>query len=298
MKILNIGQSVAWQLNADVFVSMTLEYITPKVAADYLRCNINNRAKSLPRDKKYASAIRKGLWKITHQGIAFDASGVLCDGQTRLQAVVKSGKAVYMFVCRGLPQESRLYIDNMRSRSLAHNFSMANPGQKISQKNLSAARSLCFLYCHQHFHTPYGSGSVLFPEEVLLDFYQKHEDAIEASSPLCNVPGVGVATTRAAIACAAYHVSKHRLQEFVSCLKTGIPESRADIAAIAARNLLLDNKKAASGGGDRFVIIKKVSSALSAFVDGNPIKKLYAKDHSIYGLPYDPEFDRLTLLGE
>jgi hypothetical protein len=40
--------------------------------------------------RDFAEAMRRGDWRLTHQGIAFDASGALVDGQHRLAAIVEA----------------------------------------------------------------------------------------------------------------------------------------------------------------------------------------------------------------
>jgi hypothetical protein len=49
--------------------------------------------------------LESGLWTHTTATVSFTASGVLVDGQHRLHAIARSGKSVWMFVLRNLPQE-------------------------------------------------------------------------------------------------------------------------------------------------------------------------------------------------
>ena len=53
----------------------------------------------------YANDMVNGNWKLSPQGIAFDESGTLFDGQHRLRAVVRAGLSVPMLVLRGFPVE-------------------------------------------------------------------------------------------------------------------------------------------------------------------------------------------------
>ena len=95
----------------------TLEQITPAVARQYLARNVGNRPSSPTWVEQLAKMIIDGDWKLTHQGIAFNCDGTLKDGQQRLMAVVRAGRAVPMLVTRGLPNESMPIIDIHRRRT-------------------------------------------------------------------------------------------------------------------------------------------------------------------------------------
>src|SRR2546421_9938431 len=62
--------------------------ITPKKAAEYLERNTANRPLSARTVREFAAAMRRGEWRGTHQGIAFDTEGALGDGQHRPAAIV------------------------------------------------------------------------------------------------------------------------------------------------------------------------------------------------------------------
>src|SRR5256885_4562153 len=64
--------------------------ITPKKAAEYLERNTANRPLSAKTVRDFAAAMRRGEWQVTHQGIAFDTTRALVDGQHRLAAIVQA----------------------------------------------------------------------------------------------------------------------------------------------------------------------------------------------------------------
>lgn len=84
-----------------------IETITPNKAAQYLETVDTSKQRPLRLSKidNYAVAMARGHWMLTHQGIAFDCSGNLCDGQHRLHAVVKSGVTVRMLVTREMDEK-------------------------------------------------------------------------------------------------------------------------------------------------------------------------------------------------
>jgi len=84
-------------------ISTGKERITPSLASIYLQSNRSNRKIRSHVVDRYAQVMRCGGWILTHQGIAFDESGTLIDGQHRLMAIVKADEAVEMLVTRGVP---------------------------------------------------------------------------------------------------------------------------------------------------------------------------------------------------
>ncbi|MHB8531718.1 MAG: hypothetical protein ACYDC2_03255 [Solirubrobacteraceae bacterium] len=92
----------------------TIETITPKIAAEMLtHANPKNRGgvNRQERVRLYAKTMLAGLWLLTHQGIAFDESGMLVDGHHRLEAVVLSGCTVTMMVTRGCASTAMPGVD-------------------------------------------------------------------------------------------------------------------------------------------------------------------------------------------
>jgi hypothetical protein len=88
-------------------IKTTIEKITPEKAANYLLTVDTSKQRPLKQSKvdNYAASMTHGHWVVTHQGIAFDEVGSLCDGQHRLQAVVKSGITIESLVTRGLVEK-------------------------------------------------------------------------------------------------------------------------------------------------------------------------------------------------
>lgn len=102
-------------------ITFTLTEITPEVAAEMLLHNEGNRRKSRTDIANLAKDMSDGHFRLTHQAIAFDRSGNLIDGQHRLEAVVKSGVTVWMYVARyrELTTAKALPVDIGRKRTAA-----------------------------------------------------------------------------------------------------------------------------------------------------------------------------------
>ena len=90
--------------------------ITPAMAVVFLRGMGLNRSIRRRSVLALAADMREGRWIPTHQGIAFDKSGKLIDGQHRMLAVIESGVTVRMLVTQGLDEEAMSAIDIGRAR--------------------------------------------------------------------------------------------------------------------------------------------------------------------------------------
>jgi hypothetical protein len=84
-------------------VKLSFCRVTPELAAEWLNRNPKNRRVKKKTVDAYAMDMRNGAWLPTHQGIAFDATGKLLDGQHRLLAIVQSKHPVTMLVTHGWP---------------------------------------------------------------------------------------------------------------------------------------------------------------------------------------------------
>lgn len=76
----------------------------------------------------YAQQMKKGKWRLTPQGIAFDDKGVLIDGQHRLFAVIESGMTIQTLCTWNAPPEAREVIDTGRRRAVGDQMKMLLDG--------------------------------------------------------------------------------------------------------------------------------------------------------------------------
>lgn len=105
-------------------MSSRVELITPAIAAKYMAKNVVNRPLSAAKVRRYAGAIRRGEWRLSHEGIAFSEDGRLLDGQHRLSAIMATNIPVSMLVVRGLPADSFHVIGQGWSRQAGHVLSI------------------------------------------------------------------------------------------------------------------------------------------------------------------------------
>jgi hypothetical protein len=94
--------------------------ITPQEATLWLDTkNSKNRPISENAVAKYTQEMRENRWKLNGQGICFNQSQQLVNGQHRLMACVRSNKPFETLVTWGVPDDAFDTIDDCNTRSLA-----------------------------------------------------------------------------------------------------------------------------------------------------------------------------------
>ena len=128
-------------------ISIVKETITPEMARQYLETNTGNRRLSREFAASLAREIREGRWQLTHQGIAFDESGKLIDGQHRLTAVTIANEPAEMMVARGVaPSENNLFvIDCNRKRSIRDILQIGQYGPMYTNTQVIGAIQTLFI---------------------------------------------------------------------------------------------------------------------------------------------------------
>lgn len=122
---------------------MEVETVTPAMAEAWLAsaAGLPQRHLTPGRVRQFASAMTRGQWRVTHQGIAIDPDGVLIDGQHRLSAVVLSGVTVQMMVAYDVPRETFDAFDTGQARTTASTLHIAG----IVDANATAAAARLIL---------------------------------------------------------------------------------------------------------------------------------------------------------
>lgn len=150
--------------------------ITPALARVMLERNKEtNRARSRTIAAKYVEEFNKGRMILTNQGIGFDTTGRLVDGQHRLMACLQSGQNFDQIVAFGLSPRSFLYVDSGYKRT---------PGQKVAMagfahgNQLAAAARIVLIYdlmeislASKSHYSVVARGAISSPpDEFIVDF--------------------------------------------------------------------------------------------------------------------------------
>jgi len=187
--------------------------VTPELAKLWLAVGRFNRRVNYSAVAKYVRQIDAGLWRCTHQGIAFTREGILIDGQHRLLAVVKTGKTVQMIVFTDEPLENFQFIDCGRNRSNLDTMRLGQADGTLSSLHTQTVRAfLAGRFCQ--------AANRWSNAEVNKE-YEKHHEAInhvvELFTP-CKDKRLNDPTVRGLLARAYYHVAPDRITEFATKL--------------------------------------------------------------------------------
>lgn len=257
-----------------------IEIISPKKAAQWLENNPSNR----PIRKKHVLFLSKqmaaGEWQVTHQGIAFDENGNLCDGQHRLAAIVKSGIAVEMMVTQGVARGKFTAFDTGVGRTISDVTGVHRRVIEVVNVLVGVAKEASLSY-------------KVMPQEALrfCDIFKPELDEMCLSNTSCR------ATTRATIRAAAVlataqgnlqAISKYRSLSLLNF------EEMKPIVCSLARYLI----SSVPGGGST-IRAEEFTKAVWAFQDKNSTtEKLYVRDVNLHMHRISDEINELILQRE
>jgi hypothetical protein len=214
-------------------------------------------------------------WQFNHQGIAVDIDGKLCDGQHRLEAIVRADKIapgimVPIMITWNLPPASNEKIDLARRRNPATYLGMDG---KASASRLATILKLIWLYETSDFDAApskahWGQVPDLATIRKTLEEHPYAEDA-------CAIGGQLQSFITASAAGAAWTIARERYpdemsMEFVAGIKSGANLAEGD-PRLALRNWAA-NRKADGQRAIPYVHMAYYFKAFSAFRRGELIK--------------------------
>jgi hypothetical protein len=114
--------------------------VTPALAEYWLNRNTKNRNPSADTVDRYRRVIGADDWMPTCQGIGFDTSSVLVDGQQRLMAIASGSTSVVLLVVWGLDPNVIAVIDEQRKRTAGNLFQIY--GEDNATRRAAVARGI------------------------------------------------------------------------------------------------------------------------------------------------------------
>lgn len=146
-----------------------LVWLTKERAAAWLRdVNSNNRARSEAEVRRWVDRFNLGRYQPTHQGMAFDEDGIMVDGQTRCEGLVRSDlPGIWIQVTTNIPRSTFDVIDVGRARAAGHLIPAP-----FSNEKAAAARWLL-----EYPRLSYPANKV--DTEIILDAYDAHRESID-----------------------------------------------------------------------------------------------------------------------
>lgn len=252
-----------------------VERITPDVAKTYLITNKGNRYLRNSLVASFARDMKNGVWKLTHQGIAFNKRGELVDGQHRLSAIIFSETTQEMMVTRDVEDDVQPAMDNGLVRGGSDHLFFA--GVKRSVRYAAALRG--FLRGDQ-----LSIGRISNSELVQYNI-QYGEYIAFADDRLCKKAGVKQSAVCSAIARAKYFgINPAWLERFCSVLDSGIGLSPHERTIITLRDMLMSDRMG-HGTDEQREVYLKTERAIEAFVNSEVLTKIYSPKGELFPFP-------------
>lgn len=250
--------------------------ITPEMATKALDNNHVNRSLSKPRVKQYASDMLSGKWQQNGEAIKFYSDGSLCDGQHRLSAIAKAGVPIEMLVITGLPKTITVQ-DRGKNRTVTDSMILEGEDRAIANNTFVATAKL---------HIVIQKGDRNISDGQVKDFIKRNKEMLTVLSGIfSNTCGgsVGMLNTKVApiiLACfyavTSGEVTLDTIKEFISVLRTGMPTSLHQNAAIVLRNDIFGEAVSWRSTSDRIKAVAQVEKSLFDFNAGYNRRQTYA----------------------
>lgn len=262
-------------------MTMTYELITPEIASNLLETNTQNRNISKGTVAAYVNDMIAGNWDETvGVAISIDENGILRDGQHRLTAIVESGIAIHMWVCRNVSSDG--IYDNNRKRSNSDQIMiMRSDFENVykSPRYISVVRTII------NAKSPGMNRRSVTPKEII-DFTEKHKEDLDGfflNFPQTSVPKISLAVVHLALFMAyMYGVELSDIMDFYDILCTGMSTKPEEFPIIAYRNYLKDT----SAISTTHMEIARCQYALKKYLSGSCVKRSISPKQLIYPFPY------------
>ncbi len=256
-----------------------VKVITPAWAKNVLETqNTNNRPISHTRVKSLVSDMKAGAFMLNHQGIAFDDSERLIDGQHRLTAIVEFGKPVPMLVTTGIPAEQKNgvvlnvmdTVDRNGVRGVGQQLNLSHG--YTNGNNVAAAARIVMGICSTS-----GVGGRVSTAQTLhvLKHYGEHIEFILSrpwQKQLRRAPVIGTLAF-------CRPVDQAKVDLFADKLAT--MENVAARSPVMALHRWTMNHGEGKGGSQVMVICRVVATCLQKFLQGKTLEKTSGSDEAL-----------------
>ena len=239
-----------------------IKNITPLLAQTMLDSNTRNRKMNTNRVKQYTADMRAGRWCANGESIVVTESGILVDGQHRLQAVVNAGITL-QFVVATIKDEEAHHFDTGRARSINDSVMMYDNDdvKHLNKKVISGVKYLLTLNRKKDNLT----------ESAIIEFILKNIEIISGFEKAIKIGG-GTSSQAPVVAALlsayknGYDVNK--MNRFMNVLRCGQSENKTEFVIVSLRNHLIANTNS-SGSVGREEKYLKTLYALHSFEKGN-----------------------------
>lgn len=258
--------------------------VTPELAKRWLEKVHPNRKISWPRVEAMSHDILNGKFVLTHQGICFDADGLLVDGQHRLSAIVAAKVSAELIVFHHPAAKIDDPVDRGRPRSIAMTLN-------LHDRDAAALNVLRMFEAGYRLHTPATVASI---SQAL----ERHGPVLDA---IIQVPYRGrLLAGVIAAGVWARPCGPEKTDEFLSCVASGEMIARGH-PAFSFRAWQERNKRAYA-----FDVGLAALNCLRHFLNDLPLTSVYTSEGGLRAfcsrrralrVPHTPGTDTVLSMG-
>lgn len=262
-----------------------LVWMTPDLAREWLKKNVNNRNISDLQIRKLKESIRDDGFKLTHQGLAFCEDGTLIDGQHRLTVIISLDISCWVWAVFNVPNDSKSNIDHkFRPRSTAVNLKYA--GFVVSSRMTAAAMATMEGIRFGLVKQGHSLGS-------LKKFIEDYREPLQFTIDNLKGRSVDLQWVRGVLSRAYISgCDRNRLLSFCELLSHGETNNynpATDSSVLRLKNWIVESKKLRASSTGRREAYAKTQNALRSFLNFEKAQKLYACYDELFPCPWDPK---------
>jgi len=258
------------------------QFVTPDLASQWLsHWNTRNRKFKGASSDLYAAEMKCNAWSRGSR-IMFYGDGVLCDGQNRLLAVVKSGVPCLFDVLVGATNEEGTTIDTGSKRSVQDALQIKGAASWIANKN-------CVAIINNTHKLATNSSSRRLPYHVIEKFALDNEDWLRPFVELSikhNKRKLTNSVYYAQLAAALRSGESYKeILDFHQCYFSGENYDPSKNSTIRLREYILEFHGTPWTFPAGYDAAKRTQRAIKAFIDRQSISKLLCPSEYIYQFP-------------
>ncbi|MBN8740704.1 MAG: hypothetical protein BGP24_14765 [Lysobacterales bacterium 69-70] len=157
--------------------------VTPEIAQVWLGYNRNNRNLNDKRVEQYAEEMLAGAWKANGDSIRFSKSQKLLDGQHRLNAIIRSGKAQRCIIVVGLDDETQVTVDTGKKRAPSDVLNIEGVGYWDALQLATAMHVIINVHAGLQWHS-----TVRRTNHEIRDFWLEHPKITQSLEHIRGLP--------------------------------------------------------------------------------------------------------------
>ena len=248
--------------------------VTPETASYWLQtANTKNRTFKPLAITQYAIDMKHGKW--TPSRLIFYYDGTLCDGQNRLAAVVKSGIPVVFDILVGASYDEGINVDMGVKRKQRDALVMQGAESWITDTRMIGVINFLVRLS--------SNNTIKLTHHQIREYAENNQEWLKPISQLTlKKRNLSTAGFYGAAALAIKNGEPvHEIIEFCNLYITGEVFDRNKNAVLKLREYCLENSHCWVGGFN-YDTAKRTQRAIKAYVNKEPLQKLYAPSDWIY----------------